>query len=92
LQDECHIHSKSFSAKFAFFIGYGPKAYMLHLRIEAGKLLLQQTQASISTIAISLGFNSLSAFDNAFKHSEGKRPSVWRGGGSREIKDFLRVN
>lgn len=81
MEKQCHIHSKVFPTNFAIATGFTPKAYILHHRIATAKLLLRQTEAPVMTIALSVGFSSLAAFDNAFKHSEGKRPSVWRGEG-----------
>lgn len=78
IRDQCRIYNESFSTKFALTTGNTPKSYILYHRINAGKSLLIKTEASITTIAISVGFSSLAAFDNAFKDREGLRPSHWR--------------
>jgi len=78
LKDQCHINRGSFSARFKTCIGSYPKEYILRHRLEAGKLLLKKTEASVTTIGIMIGFNSLSAFCKSFKRKVDQRPSEWR--------------
>lgn len=78
LRKKCRITGKSFSGIFRTCTGYYPKEYILHHRIEAGKLLLKQTEATITEIALALGFSSLSAFCNTFKNKQGVQPTKWR--------------
>jgi AraC-like DNA-binding protein len=80
MEEQCHIYGKSFASQFDIVTGFTPKAFILHHRIEAAKLLLLQTEASVTTIALSLGFSSLSSFDKAFEALVGQRPSEWRSG------------
>ncbi|KAA3637886.1 MAG: AraC family transcriptional regulator [Bacteroidetes bacterium] len=50
-------------------------------RIEEAKILLQQQkQLKISDIAFDVGYNSLSAFNSAFKKNTGHTPSQYRNG------------
>jgi AraC family transcriptional regulator len=84
VKDECHILGKSFSPRFVLCMGLSPKKYILHHRIEASKLLLQQRGVTITEAALLTGFSSLSAYCNSFKRKEGMKPSEWRlqnGGG-----------
>lgn len=77
IKDKCYISGKSFATKFSIETGYTPKSFILYHRIEVSKLLLKQVTVPITVIAISIGFSSLAAFDNAFRRQEGYRPSVW---------------
>jgi YesN/AraC family two-component response regulator len=50
-----------------------------HFRIEeAKKLLLLEKEAKVSEIAFEVGYNSLSAFNTAFKKSTGLTPTNFR--------------
>ena len=48
------------------------------LRIDEAKRLLRETDLRITDIALNLGFNNVSYFNNLFKLSEGKTPSKYR--------------
>jgi|SRR5690625_4291946 len=78
VKEECHISGKSFSARFNLCTGYYPLDYIIHHRTEASKRLLVQTRASVTEIALAVGYTSLSAFCNTFKNNECCRPSEWR--------------
>lgn len=47
-------------------------------RIEKAKHLLSSTNSKISEIAFEIGYNSLSAFNSAFKKSTGLTPTKYR--------------
>ncbi len=48
--------------------------------VEAKKLLLKEPDTKVSDIAYGVGYNSLSAFNTAFKKQTGKTPSKYRNG------------
>lgn len=48
------------------------------LRIAEAKRLLKETDLLVTDIALNLGFNSVSYFNNLFKRFEGKTPSEYR--------------
>lgn len=55
--------------------------YINYYRIQDAKTILQNTESekyTISSIAFDVGFNSLSAFNSAFKKFEGTTPSTFR--------------
>lgn len=58
--------------------------YHNFVRIEMAKVMLKNTQLSISFIAFEVGYNSLSHFSRAFKKLIGCSPSVYR--------NFYRIN
>jgi AraC-like DNA-binding protein len=78
LKEACKINRKCFSARFKRFINRYPKEYILHHRIEAGKILLRETDESITLVAIELGFRSNSSFCKAFSNKASLSPSEWR--------------
>jgi AraC-like DNA-binding protein len=78
LKERCRINGSSFATKFYYSVERYPKEYILDHRLEVAKRLLKETNATITLIAISVGFNSLSAFCKTFKRREGLKPSEWR--------------
>jgi len=78
LKEVCKINRKCFSARFKQYTNRYPKEYILHHRIRAGKILLRETDKSITLVAIELGFRSNSSFGKAFSNETALSPSEWR--------------
>ncbi|NGP87735.1 helix-turn-helix domain-containing protein [Fodinibius halophilus] len=78
LKDKCDINHKVFSARFAQYVGFYPKEYILHHRIKAAKRTLRDIDLPVTRVALAVGFNSLSAFCKAFKREMDMGPSDWR--------------
>lgn len=78
LKRQCDIKDKNFSARFKIHLGYYPKEFILYHRINISKDLLKQTEQTITTIAIVIGFKSLSSFCKTFKRKVRLSPSEWR--------------
>lgn len=75
----CNIKSKNFTSRFSLYIGSTPKQFILEHRINAAKLLLQETEPTVAHASILVGFSTQSAFSKAFKKdTEGINPSDWR--------------
>ena len=53
--------------------------YLLHLRINEAKQLLQETELGISEIAYQVGFENLSYFNRSFKRIAEQTPRDFRG-------------
>lgn len=68
LSDSYSAHS--FKSKF----GISPKSYILKVRIETAKDLLENTDNKISDIALSVGFSSQQRFNDIFKKQVGVTP------------------
>ena len=68
LSDSYFAHS--FKNKF----GISPKSYILKVRIETAKELLENTDNKISDIAFSVGFSSQQRFNDIFKKQVGVTP------------------
>ncbi len=60
--------------------GITPKVYIDYLRLEEAKKMLAETDEDILNIALSVGFNSLSAFYNFFKTYTSMTPKAYRRG------------
>lgn len=78
IRQQCHINSKTFSARFKRCTGYYPSEYIMHHQLEVAKKMLKETEASVTNIAIEAGFSSLASFANTFRNHEGITPSEWR--------------
>ena len=72
LSDSYFAHS--FKSKF----GISPKSYILKVRVEAAKELLENTDAKISDVAASVGFSSQQRFNDIFRKYENVTPLKYR--------------
>lgn len=61
------VHRSYFSNVFAEQVGMPPQKYIQQIRMEKARLLLTETDATITEIALSLGYPNLYAFTRAFK-------------------------
>ena len=52
--------------------------FLNHYRIEAASRRLVKSDKAISTIAMEVGYSSLSSFNKAFKEFHGTTPSIFR--------------
>ncbi|MGG6314296.1 helix-turn-helix domain-containing protein [Paenibacillus macerans] len=64
--------------KFSEWMGVSPKQYIINLRLQEAKRLLQQTDKAIETISTEVGFTSSSRFYDFFLKSVGVTPLEWR--------------
>lgn len=76
---ESHNYSYDrFRHVFLQKFGISPYAYLQRCRIESAKMLLKNSNFSITDIAYDCGFNSSSQFTNCFKTHTGLLPSQYR--------------
>jgi AraC-like DNA-binding protein len=66
--------------RFKSTAGVTPLNYLTNWRMRLAERMLRETEASISTLAPSLGYASESAFSNAFKRVTGVAPTEYRAG------------
>ncbi|NOU88886.1 helix-turn-helix domain-containing protein [Paenibacillus sp. LMG 31460] len=64
--------------KFSEMLGISPKQYIINLRLEEAKRLLQQTNRAIEYISSEVGFTSSSRFYDLFVKWVGMTPMEWR--------------
>jgi AraC family transcriptional regulator len=67
-----------FSRSFKQSFGEPPHRYWTRLRMERAKALLANPRASVSEIALQLGYGSISAFDTVFRRITGETPTRYR--------------
>ncbi|MCM1992205.1 AraC family transcriptional regulator [Oceanirhabdus seepicola] len=72
------LHPKYLSALFKKEMGITFQNYILKLRIQEAKRLLNYSDYSILDIALQFGFKSQSYFTNTFKKYEGCTPNQYR--------------
>lgn len=72
-------YSKSYiSHMFRRESGYTLKEYCNLLKIENAKVLLEESDTSMTNISLSVGYNNFSYFINTFKRIAGETPLAWR--------------
>lgn len=67
-----------FAARFAAALGESPMAYVAKWRMNVAGRLLDGTQQGVGEIAAEVGYESLAAFNRAFKRHVGVPPAAWR--------------
>ena len=76
--DHCNIDRSYLSRLFQQRYGYGPKYYLLLLRMNAATALLPDRSLPIKVIAYSLGYVSQMQFAKVFKQHFHCSPTQWR--------------
>ncbi len=72
------LTERSLLRRFRATLGVGPLQYYRALRLDAGRRLLDNSDLSITEIAIACGFESRGSFTRAFKQMFGNPPSAKR--------------
>lgn len=67
-----------FRRRFRTYTGLSPLAYQLSLRLRRARRLLKSTDAPISEIAETLGFQSQAYFARFFRKETGTSPTSYR--------------
>jgi AraC-like DNA-binding protein len=70
----------SFAAGFKSSVGVAPLAYLQEWRMRLAERGLRDGARSLSDLSRSLGYESESAFSNAFKRKRGMAPKLYRSG------------
>ena len=78
LAERFHIHPNHLSRIFRAEFGVAPKQYLTERKLEKSAQMLRETDASVSLIAASLGFEDQHAFSKIFKKSLGLSPMEYR--------------
>jgi AraC-like DNA-binding protein len=55
-----------------------PMQFLIHRRIEKAKELMMHTSATLTTISLAVGYESIHAFSKVFRRNEGMSPSQFR--------------
>ncbi len=83
LADAVGLSERSLLRRFRSTLGVGPLQYYRALRLDAGRRLLDNSDLSVTEIAIACGFDSRGSFTRAFKKVFGSSPSSMRPTGRR---------
>jgi AraC family transcriptional regulator len=78
LAKEAGISPFHFAALFRKAVGATPHRHVQHLRMQAAKAMLRDTDKSILDIALSCGFGSASHFAAAFRRHFIQSPTEFR--------------
>jgi AraC family transcriptional regulator len=70
--------SAHFSRKFKLAVGRSPHAYVVRRRLERACHLMITSAASLSEIALSVGFSDQSHLCRHFRQAFGQSPANWR--------------
>jgi len=64
--------------RFMQYLGDAPMHYLANWRIQLGARMLRETNRTVATVAIEVGYESEAAFSRAFKRLVGSPPATWR--------------
>lgn len=78
LADRYALSKSHFSREFKKFLGYSPIEYLIKMRMNFAKSLLQFSSLSIEEIAYACGMNGANHFTQLFKKTESITPSAYR--------------
>lgn len=67
-----------FSRKFKLAVGESPHAYVVRRRLEKACHLMVTSAASLSEIALNVGFSDQAHLCRLFRHAFGQSPANWR--------------
>lgn len=70
----CHLSESRFSHAFKECTGLTPKAYLLHLKIDIARRLLEDTDLSVTAISEIIGIDDSNYFSRIFKKYTGHSP------------------
>ncbi len=77
-----HLNPEYFSKLFKKETGENVKTYILRIKVEAAKDMLEKPNIPVSAVSLELGYTNFSHFTQMFKKHEGVTPSEYR-------KEFL---
>ncbi len=95
LAQDFGVSERQMTRRFISNVGISPKQYRLRLRLAKAKRLLEQTNHTITEIALECGFSDCSHLSRTYKECLGVPPSIARrrsragAGGIRRLKEVL---
>lgn len=64
--------------RFVQYLGRPPMQYLAGWRMQLGARLLRESNRTVATIALDVGYESEAAFSRAFRREVGQPPAAWR--------------
>ena len=74
-----------FSHAFRRSVGWTPHAHVVRLRLERAMMLMADTEAALTEVALAAGFADQSHFSRSFRRLTGVTPADWRRAHKRAI-------
>lgn len=78
LAREVRMSRSSFADRFTAYVGVPPMTYLARWRLQVAARMLQNGSLSVAQAASTVGYQSESAFNRAFKRQVGRPPGTWR--------------
>jgi len=78
LSKQVGLSRSALHERFVELAGQAPMQYLTNWRMQLASRLLRDTQSSVASIALEVGYDSEAAFSRAFKRSVGAPPASWR--------------
>ena len=78
LAREVGMSRSSFAERFTAYVGLPPMTYLAQWRLQVAARLLQSGSLNVAQVASTVGYQSESAFNRAFKRQVGRSPGTWR--------------
>jgi AraC-like DNA-binding protein len=78
LGNQVGLSRSALHERFVELIGLPPIQYLAQWRMQLASRMLRETQSSVLSIALHIGYDSEAAFGRAFKRLVGMPPAAWR--------------
>lgn len=80
MKEQCNVPQKNFSTRFKRYVGKVPSSYVVHHRVEAAKILLDNDLIvlTIGDIGWIVGYEKPSSFVTIFTTKVGLSPLKWK--------------
>ena len=75
---ELGVSTRQIERLFGRYLNTSPRKYFMEMRLERARQLLLQTEATVSEVALSCGFENFSHFSRAYRTAYGLPPSAQR--------------
>lgn len=73
-----HLSVRQLTTLFQQQLGRSPQQYLLELRMQKARLLLESTDLQVQSVADQVGYTSLAAFSDRFRRHFGQSPRYFR--------------
>lgn len=87
MAQECHVTEAYFSALFKRIAGKSPMNYILQVRVDKAKELINTTGYKMVQIARAVGYEDYQYFSKIFKRVAGETPGEYKARILKEIED-----